>query len=121
LSLYGGAPQRTRKGDAIDFLEIPLVEHFRTRGFTTGSVFSQASTSTSIRNPAIFGWHDLVISGLPFVKREVLALPDAMLERRRVDVSEAIAAQYPSMKPESIGELFNDALAQISRAPVFPQ
>jgi hypothetical protein len=120
LSLYGSAAERTRKGDAIDFLEIPLAEHFRTRGFTTGSVFSQVTASTLTRNPAIYGWRELLLSGLPFVKREVIALPDALLERRRIDVSAAAAAVAGGMNEAAVGELFNDSLAQINRAPVFP-
>jgi hypothetical protein len=119
LSFYGLAQPLVRKGDAVDFLEIPLADHFRTRGFSTGSVFSQATTITPERNPAIFGWYDLAASGLPFVKREVLALPDAILGQRRIDISDMLANLYPSMSSATIGELVDDSLAQIARPPIF--
>jgi hypothetical protein len=119
LSLYGKASPRMQKADAVDFLEIPLAEFFRTRGCTTGSVFSQVSTSTPTRNPAVFGWNDLLASGMPFIKREVLLLPDSVTGRRRADIRKAIAAEYPGMSSILIGELLDDALAQVGRAPVF--
>jgi hypothetical protein len=93
LSLYGLARPFMRKVDAVDFLEIPLSDHFRSRGFSTGSVFSQVTTFNPERNPAVFGWHDLAASGLPFVKREVLTLPDAILGQRRLDITNAISDQ----------------------------
>ncbi len=118
LSLYGRAQSPTRKGDAIDFLEIPLTEHFRTRGFTSGSIFSQATVSSATRNPAIYGWRELLASGLPFVKREVLTLPEAVIEQRKIDVLHAVATLLPQAEPETIIRLANDSLAQVNRAPL---
>ncbi len=110
LGFYGKAAEDGRKGDVIDFLEIPLAEHFRSQGFGVGSLFSHVNVSSVDRNPAIFGWRELLDAGLVFVKREALALPAAITWTRTSDIVDAVSAREPDAPA-----LIADALAQIGR------
>jgi hypothetical protein len=114
LSLYGRARSNARKGDLIDFFEIPLAEHFRTRGHTTGSVFSHATVTNASRNPAIFGWRDLLKSGMPFAKREIFTLPDSAMGITKVDLIGDVS-QASGTTPEDVQRLVDSSIRQLSR------
>jgi hypothetical protein len=113
LGFYGKARAQTRKGDLIDFLEVPLAEHFRSQGHSVGSLFSHVNVSSPDRNPAIFGYRELLAAGCPFVKREAFSLPAAITWTPQSQIlDDVIAAATPGV---AVRALVDESLAQISR------
>ncbi len=112
LEYYGQAQPYMTKHAAIRDFEIPLAQFFRTRGLTVGSLISPISIQKSDDNPTMYGWREIIESGVPFVKRSVFV--------SRAEASPTITANMAFLnalphvsRHEDMEELVREALAQL--------
>ena len=63
------------KEEIISHMEIPLGSWFARRGYAVEVICSPVTLGGEQRNPSIFGWQNVLRSGIPFAKRELFISP----------------------------------------------